>query len=389
MTPSRWTPAFLDSMRQVGDPVTDELIADVFASGGERALTELNRFCQTFTAPVTDRVPQAVRDFLAAKVEYPEWVDLDKFEQSVKLFYTAPVETILVLFLKSFSQLFADAAVSMVFYRSDLFNPRTINRFLIEIAQLIFDVMQPHGLSVEPEKSQGVVALEKLRLHHSIIRHQVLIHHTLPPWDPALGVPINQEDLAFGSLALAIYGLDGFKKVDVELTPEQQELSLLIWKIVGFHLGQDERLQPANVAEAREMLAIIGQRQFRSSDAGTILTRKLIGAVETFVPFPLKAVPVFMMRYLMDREFIVLLKVPRAHGWWWLAWLVFVFLKVFIKELQIFKRILGRLSGELLEGLAIAKGRQGQRGQFRIPPEVALKYGNQPQPPQVPAHGSS
>jgi hypothetical protein len=375
MTASRWTPDFLDSMRQVGDAVTDKLIADVLASGGERALVELNRFCQTFAAPVTDRVPPAVRDFLMAKIQYPAWVDLDKFEQSVDLFYGAAVETLLVLFLKSFPQLFADAAVGEVFFRSDLFNPRTINRFLIEIAQLIFDVMQPHGLRVEPEKAQGVVALQKLRLHHSIIRHQTIAHHKLPPWDPALGVPINQEDLAFGSLALAIYNLDGFGKLAVDLTPEQQDASLMIWKIVGFHLGQDEKLQPANVAEARDLMAVIARRQFRPSKAGVTLTRQLQGAVAGFLPFPLKALPVFLMRYLMDRDFIVLLKVRRAHGWSWLAWLVFVFLKLFFRELQIFKRVMRSLSGKILQGLATAKGRQGQRGNFRIPPEIALKYG--------------
>lgn len=374
MTPSLWTPRFLDSMRHVGDPVTDQLIAEVLASGGEKALAQLNKFCQTFNAPITDSVPPEVRQFLLAKVEYPAWVDAVKLEEGVKLFYGAAVETLLVLFLKSFPQIFAVPAIAEVFFISDVFNPGTINRFLIEIAQLILDVMRPQGLKVEPEKAEGVTALQKLRLHHSIIRHLTLVHSKPPLWNSSLGVPINQENLAFGNLALAIYSLDGFEKLAIDLTPDQQEAVLMIWKIVGFLLGQDESLQPANVAEARELLAIVAQAQFKSSAEATILIRELLSAVEGFLPFRLKALPVFVMRYLMDWEFIVLLRVPRAHGAWWLAWLVFIFLKLFAKEVQIVRRMVGSLSSELLQGLARAKGRQGKRGPFRIPPEIALEY---------------
>ena len=51
----------------------------------------------------------------------------------------------------------------MVFKRADLFNPLTIERFMIEIAQLIFDVMREGALEVEPVKASGVKALEKLK----------------------------------------------------------------------------------------------------------------------------------------------------------------------------------------------------------------------------------
>src|SRR6185295_8562568 len=99
-------------------------------------------------------------------------------------------------FLRSFAQVFANANAARVFYQADIFNPNTLERFIIEAAQLIFDVVLPGSLRVKPEKGKGVIAVQKLRLHHSLIRFYLLKSPSVEPWNSAAwGVPINQEDM--------------------------------------------------------------------------------------------------------------------------------------------------------------------------------------------------
>jgi hypothetical protein len=376
-----WNPPLLQSLRAVGDPLTDPLVEALYAESGNAGLAELNRFCQTWNAPIDDLAPGPVRAFFEAPVAYPGWFDEGKVARASGLFYGAAVETILTLLLKSFPQIFGDPPAAEVFYRSDVFNPRTILRFTIEVTQLIFDLMQPGNLSVSPRKALGVIALEKLRMHHSIIRHYTLFHPKPAPWDPAQGVPINQEDLAFGVWGLGIYDIDGFRKLELGLTQQDEEATLMVWKAIGFHLGLDERLQPADIPEARRLLEAISVRQVRPSSAGVILTRQLLETMQSFLPFFLKPLPILLMRGLMGPEFVALLAVPRPRGWLWPAEIVFFLLKLFVKEMSLLRRLLRPLSRKFLNGIATAQGRQGKRGPFRVPAEIAQKYGYRPGPP--------
>jgi hypothetical protein len=371
----KWNSQLLESLRNVGDPLTDPLVENLFAERGNQGLAELNKFCQTWKAPASDLPPGPIRDFFEAPVQYPAWVDMGKIKHAVRLFYSAPVETLLVLLVKSFPQVFVLPSIADVFYRSDVFNPKTLLRFTIEIAQLIFDLMRPGSLDVDPQKALGVIALQKLRMHHSIIRHYVLFHSKLSPWDPALGAPINQEDLAFGVWGLGIYDLDGFQKLKLGLTPEDEEATFMVWRVIGFLLGLDERLQVNDISQGRELLQVIGARQARPSNAGTMLVRQLLKTMEAFLIFPLKAIPVLLMRSLMSVEAIAILEVPRAHGWIWVAWIVFAFLKLLVREINLLRRLLRAAGRRFLTGVMTAKGRQGQRGQFRVPEEIMHTYG--------------
>src|SRR5436190_800161 len=64
-------------------------------------------------------------------------------------------------------------------------------RRVIETAQLLVDVMASGGLS---PSGAGKRSAQKVRLLHAAVRYLI---GKSGQWDPALGVPINQEDLAF------------------------------------------------------------------------------------------------------------------------------------------------------------------------------------------------
>ena len=405
-----WAPArserqaFLDAMRTIGDPVTDPLIAQAFAAEGHDGLRRLNKW------------------FLEAPVGYPAWVDEQRIEQAHAMFIKWGMQVLLLLFTKALPQFFANEGASQVFYQTKAFakDTQALLRFVVEVIQLLIDVMEPGGLvdgawkydvpeqviepadavseskqigpvgagvpepAGGPRKGHGVLALQKLRLHHSIVRFYLLNPVHSEPWNPAWGTPINQEDLAASMLAFTLYNIGGFKKLNLKLSEHEQETTLMMWKMICFLLGLDYRLQPANLAEAEVLLKTIEERQSGPWVAGTALTRQLLDVIRGFLPFFIKNVPVILTRYLVDRSYLKRLKVPRTFGPSWFSMsIVVVLLSVFRFYNWAVGRFFPRLRVLLLEksynflarrlfprfigGASRSGGRHGQRGEFRLP----------------------
>jgi hypothetical protein len=365
-----WSGELLSSLREVGDPFTDGLIEQTYAEGGWEAIIKLNRFLQTWQAPVTDDIVPGIRKFLEEPVEYPAWVNLDQLHEAYNLFYRHPLEVLLVLFLRSFPQFLADADAAQVFYRMDIFKPQTIKRFTFEMIQIIFDILRPGGLFPPPANGEGITALKKLRLHHSVIRFQLHNEPKLQPWDPAWGVPINQEDLACSLLAFSLWDLDGLKKLHISLAAREQEATLLLWNVIGYLLGLRDELRPVNLEEATELLRQIGLRQFRPSKAATTLVRQLLGVASDMLPWCFKGVPLILMRFLMDPFFIKLLKVPRAFGP--TRWVLAIF-KLLWGSRTAARRTSRKAGQYFVQSLERETGRQAKRGPLRMPPEVRAK----------------
>jgi hypothetical protein len=383
MDADRWTPELLASMREVADPTADSLIEETFAHGGQPALVELNRYLQAWNAPPPEGLAPGVRRYLAAPVEYPAWVDRERLGVAQAWFSEWGLLALMSLFLKALPQYFADADSAQVFRVMDIFRAASLKRFVVEIAQLTFDVMAPGGLDVDPDppqpgvaqtQSSGVVALKKLRLHHSIVRRQVLAKSEREGdgWDPAWGRPINQEDLALAIASYALWTLDGARKLKVEVSAEEEAGGLEVWKVIGFLIGMDDRLQPADPAEARLLIEAIGRRQFQSSEVGIALVRELLERVEGFLPRFLRGLPVALMRYLMDPYFVDLMAIPRSSRS--MRGLLRV-LGFFLDEIGLFARFATHLAGRLLAGLRRATGRDGERGEFRLPERQVERFG--------------
>jgi len=377
----QWTPQFLESMRQVADPVTDPLIDETLAFGGEEGLRELNRYLQSWKAPKPAKLAPGVRAFLDAPVVYPPWVDDARLDVARKWFDEHGLLAILALFMKGLPQYFANANANPVFRLADLFRKDTIWRFAIEIAQLIFDVFRPGGLSVGPVpppgvkqvKGDAVIALQKLRIHHSFLRYKVIQKAALEGgWNPQWGKPINQEDLALAVVAFALWILDGVRKLGCKIDDPIEAAGLEVWNVMGFLLGVDDRVRAATPADGRELIRLIGERQFRPSQDGTDLVKKLLATAEGFLPSWLSGVPQVLMNYLMDPFFLVLLKVPRPYG---LSWIIIHLLGLFMGKVSAFGRTTEMIAGRILHGLQTAKGRDGDRTSFRVPQRQVEKYG--------------
>ena len=96
-----------------------------------------------------------------------------------------------------------------------------------ETAQMVMDVMCPHGL--EPG-GRGVRATMKVRVMHAIVRHMIGHDpHARPnPSDAHLraqfGVPINQEDMVYTLMTFSYVVVQGFSDMGYAMTREERDL---------------------------------------------------------------------------------------------------------------------------------------------------------------------
>jgi hypothetical protein len=200
------------------------------------------------------------------------------------------------------------------------------------------------------------------------------------PW--GLGEPINQEDLAGTLMTFSFVVLEGMKALQIHLTPEQQESWLYAWVGVGRIIGVDERLLPANVAEARELTYLIRQRQVAYSDEGVAMTAALVEGMQQITPDLFDGLPVSMIHFFLDQDqwqgvnVANLLRVPKPD---WTA-----IIPQAIKHISavvdwvgdntfVAARLLRLISKDIVEGMLLVE-RGGQRTPFYIPDELQDRW---------------
>ncbi|WP_179131190.1 oxygenase MpaB family protein [Candidatus Entotheonella palauensis] len=215
------------------------------------------------------------------------------------------------------------------------------------------------------------MSVQKLRVHHCFVRWTVLNSPALPPWQPEeWGQPINQEDEILAILALSLFCFDGMDILDVPMTQRHREDALMLWLVFAHLLGVDDKLIPRSLAEAEDLLHIIGARQFRASEHGTDLVREILGIVQGVLPPELKPIPVAMFRYLMDRHFTQLLKVPPVVP----PRAVTNVVDFFVDNPELEHLLTGHFLRSLVEGFRDAPDRHGERTPFEIPSGMRFSF---------------
>lgn len=154
----------------------------------------------------------------------------------------------------------------------------------------------------------GIVSARKVRFLHSTMR-QMIQHpeitrgmpipkpgdqpHTFMEhaasrqqgWDTAgLGVPINQEDLAYVLLTFGYQIPKGMEVWGRKVSREQKEDFLHLWKVVGYVMGIREDLMTDNLDEAEELYETILERNAGASDAGQVLTTAIMTFLRQYLP---------------------------------------------------------------------------------------------------------
>ncbi|EON76484.1 hypothetical protein ADIS_2934 [Lunatimonas lonarensis] len=193
------------------------------------------------------------------------------FEKKAKVYLS-----LLGFYALPYTYAFADGAQVLV--RSKRIVEDT-GRRLDETFYFVLEAFRPAAFL---EQNETLLTAAKVRLIHAFSRYFVQKH--AKDWDPAWGLPINQEDLLGTNLAFSLIVLRGFSKLGLAPCSEDVEAILYYWKYIGMANGVDTRYWPDNAKQAYWLEKRIRERHVRPSEAGRLLTRKLLAFYQHSLP---------------------------------------------------------------------------------------------------------
>ena len=298
------TDAILDSARTRGDALADATVAAIFKAGDRPAVAGLLATLMRDDQKPGD-LPAPVVDYLVASA-----LGVDRSAEAAaageRIFAEHGPEILMLLCCYSLPSSYGAKKGVQVLYRTAYLAKRP-NRRLFETAQFIVDVMSPGGLG---RSGKGIRTAQKVRLMHATIRHLIRTD-TASPWAvDQLGVPINQEDLLGTLMTFTWLILDGFTKLGVRLSAQEQQAYLETWLIVGQLMGIEPQLLPRTVADAASLTALIERRQVAESPQGREMTAALLGMMQANMPHPFQSMPGCLIREFLPPDVATFLGVP-------------------------------------------------------------------------------
>jgi len=299
----------LDELRLMGDPEADDFVREHFKPETVRplmeALVERREVARYDVFRLSEDEPQDIAinlqdlfDDTAATM--PDVTEND-IEIAQDLFSQYGPEILMILGCYCLPAAYS-ARKGVQVLATTKFLRLEPDRRLAETAQIIVDVMS-EGLALG---EGGREAAERTRLIHAAIRRLVSED---PNFDATeVGVPINQEDLAATLMTFSYLVLDGLDKMNMRVTPRQQEAYIDTWRQLGRLLGVEEELLPDDFAEAERLTETIQERQIKASPEGIQLLNILIKTLEakTF-----DGLPSVMMRLFLPADVADGMEVPR------------------------------------------------------------------------------
>lgn len=379
MASTRWTDTFLDEMSRQGDPLADQAVAEVYAEG-PRDLSRINallRHLMTNDELVPEQFPPRLQDYFLQSAILPD-MDPHKLRLGEAVFAQHGLEIMMILGCCSLPLSYAASRGVRVIYDTGYLLNRATQR-LFETGQMVVDMLSPGGMH---PSGRAIRTAQKIRLMHAAVRF-LLTHNPHKPWDPSLGTPINQEDLAGTFTVFTVVVVKyGLSRLGIQLTLEEQEAYLHAWQIMASAMGLDPRVVPHSIAETDELASTIQRRQFAASEQGRALTAALIQSMQALLPTLFRDVPAVFIRHflskdpyqgtdiadligvphgpLMDLELELLLDLEQG-------------LELLEEESGLMRKLLRKASLHLLEAM-LGMERGGNRPAFYIPPSVRANW---------------
>jgi hypothetical protein len=380
---ARWTEELLDSLRQQGDPPADEVVAAYFADLGDRAEAEPHDpgrlFRRLALGPppgvASDDADSHVQAYLRTMPGRPAWLDPDLVAAGQERFARWGPHVFTALYAGALPTAYACwKGVEVLGLTARLVTDT--RRRLNETAQFHLDVMTPGGL--EPG-ARGWTDARHVRLMHAAVRW-LIERDPRARWDPALGVPLNQEDLFETLLTFTEVAFEVFEKTGVDFTDDDANAYLHTWSLIGYLLGVRADLLPLNRAETRALMPIVRRRQFGPSASGRLLTAALLDQGRRLAPPGLRGLPATTVRYCVGDATADLLGVPNADWTRALFGPLSSLTRVLSAE-RAHRRLLRRFSDRVGLGLlrlAVDAERSGGRAPFAVPTALADRWGVTP-----------
>ncbi|HEX5752940.1 MAG TPA: oxygenase MpaB family protein [Archangium sp.] len=425
MMEERWTDAFLDTKRTECDPEADEAVRSL----SEREVTLANELMTQLILneqPAPEQLHPSLRHFLDDTRALPDWTQPSLLAEGQRFFNRCAPQMLIALFCASLPSCYAarkgvkvlhltgkmgrgrdtrvrDVLASNLLMKLPLSQrlsmrlrawlsrdvrrgtglPTNLTRRILETAQMVVDVMAPDLGPGNPAGlapgGRGIRTAQKVRLMHAAVRHLIAQEGK---WDPALGQPINQEDMAATMLAFSVVTLRALPKLGYTPSPLETQAYYHAWRVVGHIMGIQGELLPERYEEGERLFDEIARRQFQWSREGAEMTQALLSLLDHVTPGNLfDDLGEVLIYHLLGASTASAAGVPRKHdlkstllmgplvG---LGWVMDEMDEhsLFTEELCV---LLGR---KLMEGIAWA-GRGKNRVPFRLPDHLRQTWGVQ------------
>ncbi len=241
-----------------GDPLADAVIEAGAAEQWEDALHS------------SSDVPSCVSRFVETVSQVPAWVDWQRIARAGELFYRAGVLAGLVLGLRSLVGGYAapDGNKPLVF--SGRLREQTPRR-VAETSRFVTEVCRPGGMQVG---AAGWRITVRVRLMHAKVR---ALLQSSPRWRAhAWAVPINQHDMLATNLLFSSVFVDGLRILGFPVGRRDARDYLHLWRYVGWVMGVDAALLPADPEDAKASEDVIRATQRPPDDDSRALVDALI-----------------------------------------------------------------------------------------------------------------
>lgn len=329
-TETVWTDEFLNKKRTECDPEADEAVRSLTA----REVTLANELMTQLILneqAVPEALPPSLRRFFVDTDNLPSWAQRPLILEGQHFFNRCAPQMLLALFCASLPSCYAASKGVQVLYRTGKMGgagvtmarqrlspsplpgpsrgllsilvrgllarfkgssssagrglPTNLYRRILETAQMVVDVMAPdqgpgNPAGLEPG-GRGIRTAQKVRLMHAVVRHLITQDGR---WSPALGQPINQEDMAATMLAFSVVTLRALPKLGCDTSPRERQAYYHSWRVVGHIMGIQGELLPERYEDGESLFDKIAQRQFHWSPQGAEMTATLLALMDHVTP---------------------------------------------------------------------------------------------------------
>jgi len=309
-----WTDEELEAKRQIADSIADKVIEQMMKDGDKTIFNKLFEVMKKNSDVVPSHFPDYIKEYFSLRRELPEWVDYDKIAIGQSFFLERGSEILMMLFCKSLPLCYTCKNGVQVMYRTGRFVEKdddfeVFSKRVADTLQFVVDTMSPKGLTKD---GAGIVTTQKVRLIHSMVRYYI----KKGDWNQEiLGEPVNQEDLVGTLMSFGPIVLEGFRKLEMDITEKEADSYMHCWKIVGHILGIDNDLLVDSHKEGLELGEKIFKKQFGYSSEGEELINSLISFMEYVTPGDrFQRVPLVLVRFLLGEEISDEMKLPHSKA---------------------------------------------------------------------------
>ena len=288
----KWSAKALRATRSVGDPPADLVVREMLGSIPREGIGAVMATLTGSKELLPSQLPEPVRKHLDATRPLPEWADAGQIRRGQELFTRCGWMMSAGLLCSALPQTYCAANGARVLTQTQGMT-RNVRPRILETAQFLFDVCTEGSFE---EGGKGIQAGQRIRMVHALIRHFIL---SKGEWDDgALGVPINQEDLGGTLMTFSVVLLDALDTAGIEVSSDDEEAFLHLWKVTGHFLGVAPALLPVDIVDARALMQAIRDDQWASSAQGRLLAAELITSMREYLPTSLLGdVPGALIRF--------------------------------------------------------------------------------------------